>query len=168
MKLYAVIASTSLAVIALIGLGWVIKVWVSPYAPLNEYQLDPDRQQDIEAFDRNYSLWKSKNIRDYRLIQEGDCWTCHSPQEAEVADGKSLGAFLISGNGKKEKYDQSHLGTIDELFMEISRAIEAKADGITVEYDSTLGYPVKASIDYRNDTADDGCSHQIRELKILQ
>jgi len=168
MKLHFMVVLISLAFVTFVGLGWMIRIWVSPYVLLSEYQLDPNREQDIKDFKRNYLLWKSQNIQDYRLTQEGDCWTCQSPQEIEVASGKSLGAYLVLENGKKEKHDQSHLGTVDELFEEIRQAIETKAGGITVEYDPTLGYPVKASIDYRNDTADDGCSHHILELKVLR
>jgi Family of unknown function (DUF6174) len=168
MKSSVFVIGAIMAAIALVGIGWTSRAWFSPLERLNEYQGDPNRQQDVDDFQRNYSLWKSKRILNYRLVQTGDCWTCPSPQTTEVFEGKLSGMYLIHKQGQREQLAESHLKTIDDLFAEINRAIEAGADGISVEYAPKLGYPVKAIINYKNGVSDDECSHQISELQIIQ
>lgn len=59
-----------------------------------------------------------------------------------------------------------YFGTMEEVFELIDEAIDRSADDLRVSYHRTLGYPVKADIDYVKNAVDDELSLTVSDFTI--
>jgi len=94
------------------------------------------------------------------------------PLTVEVRDGKVV--VMTANDGTPVATDDlsykffDSLGTIDRLFAELERALKERGRGdINITYDASLGYPVKASIDYIKQAVDDELYIEISGFEAL-
>ena len=111
--------------------------------------------------------WTSKNIKDYQYTFN---WSCFCPPEhnkaviISVRNGAVASIKYADGSGPVDKSKYPNYRTIEGLFEFIQDAINRKAYRITASYDSNLGYPTSASIDYDQRIADEEKSFKAEGL----
>ena len=126
-------------------------------------------QSEIE---KNKEKWQDANISHYRYHLSLSCFCAFNenmPLIIEVQDGKVVS--MEYQNGKE--IDPSLLEffgkyeTIDRVFAEVEAALNGGADKITVEYDPTYGFPVKADIDPIEEAIDDELYLTVSSFEVL-
>lgn len=106
-------------------------------------------------------LWISKNITNYKMIQQRSCFCMEDytrPMIYDVTNNKTQKDTATYNDKDKEKIPSSmevQLNNVTDAFKIIEAAIADNVDSLTVEYDKTYGYPTKISIDYNFMIADE-------------
>lgn len=107
------------------------------------------------------ALWESKNITDYKMIQQKSCFCMQDytrPMIYDIKDSKSQRGNAQYHDGDKAQLASTmeiELNSVDDAFTIIEKAIKDHVDNLEVEYDTTYGYPTKISIDYNFMIADE-------------
>ena len=131
--------------------------------------LDPERQTDVvgdtdmlrEAqaeLGRHRALWEANRAEDYSFVLAPMCFCPQhllDPVTVRVADGVVASVTYVESGEAPEHAGFGRYLTIDELFDVIQEAIGGKASQITVTYDSAIGYPTNARLDYDARMADE-------------
>ena len=126
-----------------------------------------DSTETQEQLNHNRSKWTSKNIKDYQYTFN---WSCFCPPEhnkaviISVRNGVLASIKYADGSGAVDKSKYPNYRTIDGLFEFVQDAINRKAYRMTVSYDTNLGYPASASIDYDQRIADEEKSFKAEGL----
>ena len=109
-----------------------------------------------EAASDHRSRWDAAGIVDYEYMFRRACECTGSvtrPMRVEVRGGSVAGAtYRDTGESAT---NATGYPTVDDLFDLIDDAIDRGAQGLTVAYDGSLGYPTEISIDYDVEVADD-------------
>ena len=124
---------------------------------------------------RNKQTWQDANISHYRFELNLSCFCAfrdQMPLTIEVKDGevvsvKDASGTAVSTDDPNYQYFVE-LATIDRLFTELESVTgSADAGEVIVKYDSTLGYPTEASIDYIKEAVDDELYVTVSGLEAL-
>jgi hypothetical protein len=114
-------------------------------------------QSEIE---QNKEKWQDQGITHYRYQLHISCFCVFNedmPLILEAQDGKVVSMKFQSGKeidpSLHELFDK--YATIDRLFAELEADLSGAADKVTVEYDATYGFPIKADIDFIEAAIDD-------------
>ncbi len=107
------------------------------------------------------SLWNSKDINNYTATQQLSCFC--TPNSTHPISFEVKNDLVVSGSVKDvnetDKIPANELlstpKTVEQMFALIQDAIDRKADSMTIEYDATLGVPMKINIDYSTMMADE-------------
>lgn len=114
-------------------------------------------QSEIE---QNKEKWQDQGISHYRYDLTLSCFCAFNedmPLIIEVRDGEVVSMEFQSG----KEIDPSLLelfekyATIDRIFSELEADLNGAADKVTIEYDTTYGFPTKADIDFVEEAIDD-------------
>ena len=81
-----------------------------------------------------------------------------------MRNGVLFNIKYADGSGPVDKTKYANYRTIEGLFEFIQEAINRKAYRIKVSYDTNLGYPISASIDYDERMADEEKSFKAEGL----
>ncbi len=118
-----------------------------------EQAANQDFSQQSEDLQAARTLWESKNITNYKMIQQRSCFCMQEYTRPMIYDvkGDIAQRWTARYNDKdKEKVPQNievQLNSITDAFNIIEDAIKDNVDNLEVEYDKTYGYPTKISID---------------------
>ena len=125
------------------------------------------------ALDDALALWSSTSVASYKL---GYTRTCYCPEEylspyISVVDNGAVADVLFASN--KTSVDPSSpivadTVTVELLFERIQGAYDSDAVEVTVDYDTTFGYPVTIFIDYDTMIADEEFSLQVDSFFSIQ
>jgi hypothetical protein len=114
-------------------------------------------QSEIE---QNKDKWQDAGISHYRYHLFLSCFCVFNedmPLIIEVQDGQVVSMEYQSGNEidatNRELFEK--YATIDRIFAELEAGLNGAADKVTVEYDPTYGFPIKADIDFVEEAIDD-------------
>ncbi|MBE7534465.1 MAG: hypothetical protein HS124_01870 [Anaerolineales bacterium] len=128
-----------------------------------------------DELSRNRQIWEDADISHYRFQLRISCFCSfmeQMPLTVEVRDGEVVamtandGTLVAADDLSYKFFDR--LGTIDRLFAELERALKERGRGdINITYDASLGYPVKASIDYIKQAVDDELYIEISGFEAL-
>lgn len=120
-----------------------------------------DFTQQTKDLEAATSLWTSKNITSYKLIQQRSCFCMTDyirPMLYDVKNNISQRETARYNDTDKEQLSPTmevQLNSISDAFKIIEDAIKDNVDNLEVEYDKTYGYPTKISIDYNFMIADE-------------
>ena len=101
-------------------------------------------------------------------------WECYCSEEyvepvnISVRENRIVDVAFVEGDVPVNIEDLERYRTIGGLFDLLQEGINEKAYSISAEYYSELGYPVKASIDYEENTVDEELGFEIDGLIIEQ
>ncbi len=115
-------------------------------------------------------LWEQASYSDYSYDVFVGCFCPFEgifPATIVVRDDTIASAITIHNNTPVPADQLEAVPTIPRLFDILEDAIE-EADEIDIEYDTMVGYPVKASIDYYADAVDDEVFYEISNLAPLE
>ena len=118
----------------------------------------------------NQQLWNEQNISNYRYTLTRSCFyttEARGPVIIEVRNGRTASVTSVATGQQVnpelfQKYD-----TTPRLFDVIRDAIAKKASSLTVQYNSTLGYPTQINIDYDSQIADEEVYLTIENLQVI-
>jgi hypothetical protein len=124
-----------------------------------------DREQD--RLEENQRLWSRNGPTRYTVVIERLCF-CPTEVTSAVRVTVTNGVvtsrtYVASGQAVPSQF-ASLFPTVDGAFQIVSEAIDRKADKLEVEYDSALGYPRSANIDYVKEAADEELVFHLRDL----
>lgn len=125
------------------------------------------------ALEQNRQKWADQQISHYRFELSIGCFCpfrSQMPLTIEVQDGKIVSIETADGSpineGSRPTFEEA--GTLENLFMIIEKAQESGADELTVEYDSTYGFPSQISIDPIKTAVDEEISYLVENFQVLQ
>ena len=122
---------------------------------------------------QNRTRWQGQNIDHYRYTVVVTCFCIFAGAEVtyEVQNGQVVDQTVqphpdrqIDTTGIEEYYQQYN--TIEKVFDFLEQATD-EADEVTIEYDTTYGYPAEISIDYIKDAIDDELYLSLKNLEPL-
>lgn len=119
----------------------------------------------------NRRLWNQQNISNYRYTLTRSCFCtaeARGPVIVEVRNGVTTSVTSVA-TGQPVSADLfKEYDTVPKLFNVIKDAIARKASSLTVEYNSTLGYPTKINIDYNAQIADEELYLTVENFEVIQ
>lgn len=124
----------------------------------NEYELNLQKWQDANVLHYRFQL-----TNDYQGSPDRD-----TPVIIEVEDGKPISIISLSGgmiDGTSMEIIKKY-ATIDHIFQALKYDF-AKADDVSVTYDSAYGYPIDIYTDIDLETSDDEESWRITYFEVL-
>jgi hypothetical protein len=101
--------------------------------------------------------WQQAGVREYDLTQWRDCFCMLGGREVLLrvrANGLSSATLVEEGRDLSAAELQWYC-TVDSLFSFVEQARAAAPASLIVEYDALLGYPLRISVDYSTQIADD-------------
>jgi hypothetical protein len=123
-----------------------------------------------EAIKQSREKWESSKFDHYVFEITMSCFCVTEltqPIVIEVKDGEPVTITYANGDEIEKdvrKFFAPH-DTLDKVFDLINSAVKEKAERVEVEYDATLGYPTKITIDRSQAVADDEVFYAIRYVK---
>ena len=99
-------------------------------------------------------------------------WICYcdpkyvDPVNISVRENKIDSATFVEDDIPIAVEGFERYRTIEGLFDFVQEGVDKNANSISTYYHSELGYPVKASIDYEEDTIDEELGFEINSLLI--
>ena len=119
------------------------------------------------AFEKAYKLWQKVNIQHYSFTYYPSCYNCtNGPIHIEVKDGLIVEAFY-EDQFESNDMEFEDLRTIDELFEEISWAIDMPAYSIDISYSHTFGFPDDGNILYNYNIVHSSSRYSVRNFLPL-
>jgi len=126
-----------------------------------------------EALDNAMTLWRSQNIPLYKLGFTRECFCLPdftAPYLSIVENDSIVGVINVTegtaldptSDAFKEAY------TVELLFQLIQGAIDANAAEVTVEYDTTMGFPLSIFIDVDSLAADEEMAITVNSFLPIQ
>lgn len=113
------------------------------------------------TFQQNQNKWKSQNIDHYRYTIAVSCFCPFAFVEVtyEVQNGEVVNQSIQTSPENPVDEEQVNefyqpYNTIEKVFDYVGEAVR-DADDITIEYNSTYGFPTDVSIDWIELAADD-------------
>lgn len=113
------------------------------------------------TFQQNQNKWKSQNIDHYRYTIAVSCFCPFAFVEVtyEVQNGEVVNQSIQTSPENPVDEEQVNefyqpYNTIEKVFDYVDEAVR-DADDITIEYNSTYGFPTDVSIDWIELAADD-------------
>ncbi len=132
--------------------------------------LKDDRLADVQSkLDQNRKKWMSKVVSNYQFNFQ---WICYcgpeyvEPVNISVRENRIDGAVFVEDEVPVAVEGLERYRTIERLFDLLQEGIDKNAHTISAEYHPELGYPVKASIDYEEDSIDEELGFDIDRLLI--
>jgi hypothetical protein len=112
--------------------------------------------------------WEARKPSSYEFTIEVRCFcpgVAKTPPVFRVTAGKSsvVGELDAISQAFYESYN-----TVEKLFAAISRTLDRRQDGSTVEYDGALGFPVLADLDPVRDAVDDERHFRVTNFRVLE
>lgn len=137
--------------------------------PHDPTPIDPEQQTDVvgdndalgEAqaeLDRHRALWEANRAEDYSFVLAPICFCRQDlldPVTIRVVDGIVESVTYVESGEAPEHDGFGRYVTIDGLFDTIQEAIDREASQVTVSYDTAIGYPTNARLDYDARMADE-------------
>ncbi|MBD2388842.1 DUF6174 domain-containing protein [Cylindrospermum sp. FACHB-282] len=118
----------------------------------------------------NRQLWNDQNISNYRYTLTRSCFCtaeARGPVVVEVRNGATSSVTLVATGQPVAPDIFKEYDTVPKLFNVIKEAIAGKASSLTVEYNSTLGYPTQINIDYNSQIADEEVYLTIENFQVI-
>lgn len=122
---------------------------------------------------RAQARWARAGVRDYAYTVRVLAFApgVQRPARVTVQNGRTVSITpgdndptLLENNGQVF----AAYATLDDLFGVIQRAINARADSLDVDYDPTLGYPTRITIDYIRLAADDELGVNVSQFEAVR
>lgn len=124
----------------------VIMIQESMVAPTPEV----DYAQAQKDLDTARNLWSGQHISSYTFIQTRSCFCPTDYTRAmmySIVDGKISTNTLVYADDQTKVSVETEVYTVDQVFDLIQKSIDDKVANLTVEYDTTYGYPTIVTID---------------------
>lgn len=141
-------------------LRWLYALHLYLDAKGEESEVEKERAVIQDKLNNAKQLWASKNLTNYTLIQKVSCFC--GPDYTRPIRYKVVNNSVDMNTAKYVDSSDTWLNnmhpdlhTIDQAFQIIQKALDDKADGIVVEYDSKYWYPASVSIDRSKMMADE-------------
>lgn len=122
-------------------------------SPVLEKAATQDFTQQTKDLEAAKTLWTSKKITSYKMIQQRSCFCMGDyirPMIYDVVKEIAQRGTARYNDNNKEQVSPAmdvELNSVTDAFNIIENAIKDNVDSLTVEYDKTYGYPTKISID---------------------
>lgn len=115
-----------------------------------------------------YEQWTRKVSEHYRYTLTRTCFCAWiGVVTIEVRDSVVRSVTDAETNEPRDVEVSADYPTVDDLFVNVQRAINRNADVLQVTYGETLGYPIQATIDWDTNTSDDELAWNISEFEVL-
>jgi uncharacterized protein DUF6174 len=114
-----------------------------------------DLDRERERLEQARAQWRSQNILDYRYTFRRSCFCgpdVRDPAQVTVRGGQIVSVQSVATGAA---LDPEFYYTIEGLFDVLADAIDQDAATLSATYDSGLGYPTSAFIDYSEMIADE-------------
>lgn len=129
------------------------------------------RQATKENWQTSKQLWEGKQFLNYKFSLKVNCFcgaAGASPVSIEVREGVVISIIKLRTSETVKYSFFSEYETIPKLFSLIEHNLGEQMNSFCVEYDASLGYPKKISIDRRRDTTDDELEIEVSNFEVLQ
>jgi hypothetical protein len=130
------------------------------------YCTDDATAPKADEHSRAKELWRQAGIHDYDLTQWRDCYCILGGREVLLqvrASALSSGTLVEEGRDLSMT-EMDWYCSVDSLFSFIEQARVAAPASLIVEYDALLGYPLRISVDYSTQIADDEITFRSAKL----
>ena len=107
----------------------------------------------------------------YRYVVRKSCFCpveTAQPVRAEVRDGAAANTANAETGAPVAAASFADVGTLDQLFVIVQRAIDQGADRVEVRYDAALGYPTLISIDHISNAVDDEVGYSVEQFEAVK
>lgn len=125
-------------------------IMISIQASVTPVQPEVDFIQAQKDLDVARTLWNSKKLTTYSLIQTRSCFCMEDYTRAmmyKIVNGViNAGSLVYADNGAKVTIE-TQLNTVGQAFDMIQEAIDNEVANLTVEYNAIYGNPVSIAID---------------------
>ena len=128
---------------------------------------DESHLDDIQSeLNQNRKKWTSAMVSNYELNFRWKCGLCYDePVSISVHESRIVDiAVMVKDSRFLNEPPDYH--TVDGLFDFMQEGIDMKADTLSAEYHSELGYPIDVWIDYEIGGIDDEIGFEINGLRI--
>jgi len=128
-------------------LQWLI---ASIQGSVEPTQPEVDFAQLQNNLDAARTLWNSKKLSTYSLIQTRSCFCMEDYTRAmmyNVVNGIINTWSLVYADDDTKVTIETQLNTVEQAFDMIQEAIDSKVANLTVQYDWLFGYPTSIAID---------------------
>ena len=128
---------------------------------------DEPNLDDIQSeLNQNRKKWTSAMVSNYELNFRWKCALCYDePVSISVRESRLVNVDFVDETPPSPIAEPDYL-TVDEFFDFMQEAIDMKADTLSAEYHSKLGYPIDVWIDYEIGGQDDEIGFEVRWLSI--
>ena len=119
---------------------------------------------------RSRALWARNGVRDYVYTVRVSAFVASANRlvRITVQNGRTVSITPDDGDPTPLENDGrffARFATVESLFNVIQQALNARADSISVDYDSVLGYPTRINIDYIRLAVDDELGVQVSQFE---
>lgn len=119
-----------------------------------------------QELDKHKNLWSTSKITNYQYSYKRFCFC---PQKEDIVvvvkEGVIYNAYYTPSDIYLDSEELKNLTSIDEYFDFIQDIINKKVFSLSVDYNSTFGYPMTISIDYYENAVDDKVTYKIFSLQ---
>jgi hypothetical protein len=118
-----------------------------------------------EKFEFAQAKWVAKGIADYSMTVQFICFCPPDESYRITVTGGVISSAVstVSGTVVEDEFLEGY-PSIDILFREIGRAIDARADYLDAEYDRTRGFPRRVAINHDVQALDSGITFIVTEF----
>ena len=131
----------------------------------SEGMTGPQQQFLRQQMEIAHAKWVAKGITDYSMTVQ---FICYCPPDESyritVTDGVISGAVSSVSGTVVEPEFLSGYPSIEILFREIERAIDARADYLEADYDRTRGFPKRVGINIDRTVLDSGITFIVTDF----
>jgi len=123
---------------------------------------DPFGDSDFDRYERARAQWDRAHVVTYEMTLNVSCFCAIvGPMVVSVRDGAVVSAHRVSDGAA---VDIRYVPTVDDIFDRIRDALKAKHGNIVLEFNDSLGYPARASLDPIVNAVDDEVDYTISSL----
>lgn len=119
----------------------------------------------------NRQQWNQQKIFNYRYTLTSSCFCApeaRGPVVIEVRNGRTTNITSANTGQPVNPELFRQYNTIPKLFNLIANGIVRRASSVTVQYNSTFGYPTQINIDYSTQMADEEVYLSVENLQKIQ
>ncbi|WP_018275813.1 DUF6174 domain-containing protein [Teredinibacter turnerae] len=128
-----------------------------------------DKDKSTKELDQARATWTKANLSYYQFTYQRFCF-CPATEALiiEVHNNQVTSAFYTPSGTYLSAEELADVQTIDELFDVIEALIVDQADEVTVNYNSTYGYPEQVDVDLYKAAVDDEFTLNITDFQPIQ
>ncbi len=123
------------------------------------------------AFREAREQWTLANVSSYSYTVRRNCFCAaatQGPARVEVRNGQTVSVTAAAGATAFDRAAFDAYDTVDELFQQVERAMDAKPFRLAVSYDTELGFPSEMFMNPGGNTADDESGFVVVDFQRAQ
>ena len=143
--------------------------WTMPFvtAALLGLPLPTSADSPAQELAHAEATWKAHKPSAYEFTVDVQCY-CPLADAAPTFRVRNGAAAPVRPLDARVRRTYDDFSTVEKLFAVLRRHLARSPFKVAIQYDKTLGYPVSAEIDGRQDVTDDGLSFHVTGFRAVQ